>query len=263
MQKRNIAIATFSLIAIMLTGTVAQAESLLTSPPSQSGEGVLFIGEDINGNSEQEEVFCVTLKKKKDKVWGPSAPKAKKKDSNAKVSGGKYPPIYIKYRAKVYVYPKKAANTPYKYKKKLSSRHRNKSYNRPKVKRVVKTLNITPIIVREAKKNGISPILLKAVIQTESTYNPYATSYAGAKGLCQLMPRTARLMGVKNPYDPRQSIAGGAKYLGKLKRMFKSMDHVIAAYNAGPGAVRRAGGVPNLYQTRRFVIKVKRNMKKW
>lgn len=263
MRKKNIAIVVFSLIAIVLTFAVAQADSILTSPPSQSGEGVLFIGEDINNNGEQEEVFCVTLKKKKDKVWGPSTPKVKKTNSDKKISGGKYPPIYIKYRTKVYVYPKKAVNTSYKYKKKLSSRHKGKSYSRPKVKRVVKTLNITPIIVREAKKNGISPILLKAVIQTESTFNPYATSYAGAKGLCQLMPRTARLLGVRNPYDPEQSIAGGAKYLGKLKRMFKSQDHFIAAYNAGPGAVRRAGGIPNIYQTRRFVIKVKRNMKKW
>lgn len=108
-------------------------------------------------------------------------------------------------------------------------------------------------IEQAASVTGLPAALIDAVIRTESGYRPRAVSRAGAMGLMQLMPATARSLGVVDPFDPIQNILGGSKYLMKLFRRFKSLELAIAAYNAGPGRVARSGGIPNIKETRRYV----------
>jgi soluble lytic murein transglycosylase-like protein len=118
---------------------------------------------------------------------------------------------------------------------------------------------------------GVPEALVRAVIKTESDYDPAVVSSAGAQGLMQLMPDTARLMGVTDPFDPRQSIMGGARYLQTLARRFCkqatpagtlcSTDEkvkIVAAYHAGPGAVEKYGGIPPYETTRAYVAAVMR-----
>lgn len=114
------------------------------------------------------------------------------------------------------------------------------------------------IIRRAADVHGIDPALLAAVIQVESGFNPYARSHRGAMGLMQLMPATARAVGVHAPFDPWQNVLGGAKYLRQLLDQFHgSVPLALAAYNAGPGAVRRFGRrIPPYRETRRYVPRV-------
>jgi soluble lytic murein transglycosylase-like protein len=108
-----------------------------------------------------------------------------------------------------------------------------------------------------ANRNGIDPLLLQSLIQQESGFDPNATSAAGAEGLTQLMPSTAAGLGVTNPYDPTQSIEGGAKYLADQLRTFDgNVSEALAAYNAGPGAVEQAGGVPAYPETQAYVQQV-------
>jgi soluble lytic murein transglycosylase-like protein len=104
-----------------------------------------------------------------------------------------------------------------------------------------------------ARQTGLPPALIDAVIRTESGYRPRAVSRAGAVGLMQLMPRTARAMGVRNPYDPRQNVLGGSRYLRKMYDRFGDIHLAIAAYNAGPGNVAKHGGIPPFRETRRYV----------
>jgi len=113
------------------------------------------------------------------------------------------------------------------------------------------------IINQEAQKNGVDPALVKAIIKNESGFNPNATSHCGAQGLMQLMPATARGLGVQNAYDPGQNIMGGAKYIGQLMKQFGGdMKLAVAAYNAGPGNVKKYGGVPPFKETQAYVQKV-------
>jgi soluble lytic murein transglycosylase-like protein len=108
-----------------------------------------------------------------------------------------------------------------------------------------------------AARHGVPPALLKGLIRAESNFNPNAQSPAGAQGLCQLMPMTARSLGVTNPLDPKQSIEGGAKYLGQqLKAFGGDVQRALAAYNAGPGAVVRYGGIPPYAETQNYVKRV-------
>jgi soluble lytic murein transglycosylase-like protein len=108
-----------------------------------------------------------------------------------------------------------------------------------------------------AASNGIDPALLKGLVSQESGFNPSARSGAGAVGLTQLMPGTASALGVTNPFDPAQSLQGGAKYLREqLDRFGGDQTLALAAYNAGPGAVQKYGGVPPYAETQNYVTSV-------
>ncbi len=108
-----------------------------------------------------------------------------------------------------------------------------------------------------AASNGIDPALLKGLVSQESGFDPNARSGAGALGLTQLMPGTAAALGVTNPLDPAQSLQGGAKYLRQqLDRFGGDEKLALAAYNAGPGAVARFGGVPPYRETQNYVSSV-------
>jgi soluble lytic murein transglycosylase-like protein len=112
-------------------------------------------------------------------------------------------------------------------------------------------------ITAAATKYGIDPALLKGLIRQESNFHPSAQSGAGAQGLTQLMPGTASSLGVTDPTDPAQAIDGGAKYLSQqLQRFGGDASKALAAYNAGPGAVTKYGGVPPYAETQGYVQKV-------
>jgi hypothetical protein len=106
-----------------------------------------------------------------------------------------------------------------------------------------------------ATKAGVDPRLLAAITQAESGFNPNALSGAGAIGLTQLMPATAAGLGV-NPTDPAANLDGGARYIAGQLDTFGRVDLAVAAYNAGPGAVRQAGGVPDYPETQAYVRRV-------
>jgi len=115
-------------------------------------------------------------------------------------------------------------------------------------------------ITAAAKANGLDPALLAGLIKQESNFNPNAGSPAGARGLAQLMPATAAGLGVTNVLDPVQSINGGAKYLAQqLKTFGGDVAKGLAAYNAGPGAVQRFGGIPPYAETQNYVRIVQAN----
>lgn len=113
------------------------------------------------------------------------------------------------------------------------------------------------VFQRAAAQNRIPVALLKAVARAESGFRADATSPAGAQGMMQLMPATGRGLGVTNPFDPVQSINGGARYLSNALRMFNGdVRLAVASYNAGTGAVRRYGGVPPYAETQAYVTRV-------
>ena len=112
-------------------------------------------------------------------------------------------------------------------------------------------------LIREAEvRYRLPPGLLQALVWAESRYNPMAISPAGAAGLAQLMPATARELGVSNRHDPRQNIDGGARYLRQMLDRFGEIHLALAAYNAGPGTVARAGGIPRNRETPAYVRSV-------
>ncbi|HIZ27736.1 MAG TPA: lytic transglycosylase domain-containing protein [Candidatus Adamsella sp.] len=117
--------------------------------------------------------------------------------------------------------------------------------------------DIDYIIKEKADKYNLDESLIKAVIKAESGFNPNAVSKAGASGLMQLMPGTARGLGVEDIFDVEQNIEGGAKYLrGMLDRFDGDKSLALAAYNAGPNAVKRYGGIPPYQETQNYVKRV-------
>ena len=108
-----------------------------------------------------------------------------------------------------------------------------------------------------ARVHGISSALLKAIIKVESDYNPHAVSHKGAKGLMQIMPENFAVCNINNPFDPRQNIMGGTRFLKSLIERFDGdLPLAVAAYNAGAGAVERNNGIPPFEETRSYVAKV-------
>ena len=117
---------------------------------------------------------------------------------------------------------------------------------------------IDSLIQHFADKFHLEASLIKAVIKVESDFDPSVVSRKGAQGLMQLMPGTAIEVGVSNPFNPSEAIYGGSYYLRKMLDSFdRNLDHALAAYNAGPGAVRKYGGIPPYKETENYVRRVK------
>lgn len=118
--------------------------------------------------------------------------------------------------------------------------------------------SISDQIARSAKAFNLDEALIKAVIKVESNYNPKAVSSKGAQGMMQLIPATAREMQVSDPFNPAENIRGGSRYLRLMLDQFDDdLELALAAYNAGPGNVRRYGGVPPFTETQEYITKVK------
>lgn len=121
---------------------------------------------------------------------------------------------------------------------------------------MAKDARINEIVESAARQYEVDPLLVHAVIQVESAYNPHAVSHAGAQGLMQLMPATARSLGVRNSFDVEQNIRAGVRHLRDLQNQYKDDRLALAAYNAGAGAVNRFGWIPPYAETQEYVYKV-------
>lgn len=118
--------------------------------------------------------------------------------------------------------------------------------------------HLTAVIQEASRQHGVDPRLVAAVVRRESAWNESAVSPVGACGLMQLMPATARFLGVKDIFDARQNVFGGTRYLRTLLDTFNGdLDLALAAYNAGPGAVAKYRGVPPYRETKAYVAAVR------
>ena len=126
----------------------------------------------------------------------------------------------------------------------------------PRLDRIANLDKYDAAFLAAAAENGLPAELLKAVAVAESRMNPDAVSPAGAKGLMQMLPSTAKAMGVSDIFSPTESIDGGAAYLAKQVEQFGSYTLALAAYNAGPGNVKKHGGIPPFAETRTYVARV-------
>jgi soluble lytic murein transglycosylase-like protein len=116
---------------------------------------------------------------------------------------------------------------------------------------------IDAAIEKAAARHNVDPNLVRSVIKVESNFNPNAVSRKGAMGLMQLMPRTARQLNVKNPFDPQQNVDAGVRHLKKLLESYGGdIKLSLAAYNAGAGAVARSEGIPRISETQNYVRRI-------
>ena len=149
-----------------------------------------------------------------------------------------------------------------KYRSKSEHELRNVGHSTAASRRLARAYD--PQIRRASRQHGVSAALVKAVIAAESGFDPSAVSRRGAQGLMQLMPETARDLGVDDALDPWQNIDGGTRYLGEMIERFPGeLSLAVAAYNAGPEAVKRHQGVPPYEETRTYVQRVLRLYKKY
>ena len=127
----------------------------------------------------------------------------------------------------------------------------------PRSRSLISAGELEPVIARHSRTHRLHPALIRAVIKTESDFDPLAVSRAGAVGLMQLMPQTAARLDVRDSYNPDENIGGGTKYLRQLLDRFNgNLPLALAAYNAGEHAVERYRGLPPIPETRQYVLKV-------
>ncbi len=116
-------------------------------------------------------------------------------------------------------------------------------------------------VQKASHKYGVEADLIRSVIAAESNFDPHKTSWVGAQGLMQLMPQTAKELGVEDPFDIEQNVDGGTRYLkAQIEKFDGQLEWVIAAYNTGPNAVERYDGIPPFQETRNYVREVKAHL---
>ncbi len=164
-------------------------------------------------------------------------------DRNGRIVINNLPPSYVQAQGLVL--------------KRVGVGHVRLAISQQEMARVLRSPELIAMVDEIARTNGVDPFLARAIIQAESAFNYRARSHAGALGLMQLMPTTAKRFGVVDPFDPRQNIDGGTKYLKWLQDYYQGdLTKVVAAYNAGEGAVDRHKGIPPFRETRAYVPKV-------
>ena len=126
----------------------------------------------------------------------------------------------------------------------------------PRRSRDFRSAEIADLVEQSARRHDVDPLLVHSVIQVESDYNSNAVSPKGAEGLMQLMPATARMLGVSDSFDPQQNIEAGVKYLKYLQGIYKDDRLALAAYNAGPGAVEKYKRFRRIAETQNYVNQV-------